>query len=274
MNIYHEHNDFVKNEAYYEYCALISKAIIRVSQDSPRKTAKQALGYCEHHHIIPTCIGGDNSLTNKVWLTAYEHLVAHILLIKFCKKTQSERKLSAALVRMLNKQDHRHQRIYEEDLSPEMLREVAELRVRAANLHSEYMKEKHKGENNPMYGKKCSEYAKERARIYWKGAKRSDENRKKCSISKMGDLNPSKQIVTCPVCGKIGQSGGMRKNHFGYCIDLTVFTLKNTVTEEVFVGTRDQFVENIKAAKWQQYRIGSLLRGKIESFKDWIITSE
>ena len=39
-------------------------------------------GYRERHHIIPKCLGGDNSKDNLVWLTAEEHFVAHQLLIK------------------------------------------------------------------------------------------------------------------------------------------------------------------------------------------------
>ena len=38
--------------------------------------------YVESHHIIPRCIGGDNSVSNLVNLTAEEHYVAHQLLVK------------------------------------------------------------------------------------------------------------------------------------------------------------------------------------------------
>lgn len=38
-------------------------------------------GYKERHHIIPKCLGGDNSKSNLVDLTAEEHFVAHKLLI-------------------------------------------------------------------------------------------------------------------------------------------------------------------------------------------------
>ena len=38
--------------------------------------------YTEMHHIIPKCMGGDDSNTNLVRLTAKEHFVAHHLLYK------------------------------------------------------------------------------------------------------------------------------------------------------------------------------------------------
>jgi hypothetical protein len=39
-------------------------------------------GYCEKHHAIPRCMGGDNSKENIVRLTPEEHYLAHQLLIK------------------------------------------------------------------------------------------------------------------------------------------------------------------------------------------------
>ena len=39
-------------------------------------------GYAERHHIVPRCIGGDDSPLNMVRLTAEEHFVAHQLLIR------------------------------------------------------------------------------------------------------------------------------------------------------------------------------------------------
>ncbi len=38
--------------------------------------------YTESHHVIPRCMGGDDSKTNLVNLTAEEHYIAHLLLVK------------------------------------------------------------------------------------------------------------------------------------------------------------------------------------------------
>lgn len=40
----------------------------------------------EVHHILPKCLGGDNSVTNLVCLTYREHYVAHMLLTKIYPK--------------------------------------------------------------------------------------------------------------------------------------------------------------------------------------------
>lgn len=53
------------------YNKLITKARNRILNE-----------YCEKHHIIPKCIGGNNDPNNIVNLTAEEHFIAHLLLIK------------------------------------------------------------------------------------------------------------------------------------------------------------------------------------------------
>ena len=39
-------------------------------------------GYTEQHHIIPRCLGGSDKSENLVTLTAKEHYLAHLLLVK------------------------------------------------------------------------------------------------------------------------------------------------------------------------------------------------
>lgn len=60
-----------------------NRLIIRgQNRATSRKEANKILdGYCEEHHIIPTCMDGNNSKSNKVYLTAREHYVAHLLLV-------------------------------------------------------------------------------------------------------------------------------------------------------------------------------------------------
>lgn len=46
-------------------------------------------GYCEIHHILPKCLGGNNKKENLIKLTAREHFIAHLLLIKIYPKNYS-----------------------------------------------------------------------------------------------------------------------------------------------------------------------------------------
>lgn len=57
-------------------------------------------GYKEDHHIIPKCLGGDDSKENRVFLTAEEHFVAHKLLILIYP---GNKKLIWAAMAMTNK---------------------------------------------------------------------------------------------------------------------------------------------------------------------------
>ena len=45
-------------------------------------------GYTEKHHILPRCLGGSNNKSNLVRLTAREHFICHLLLVKIYKHTQ------------------------------------------------------------------------------------------------------------------------------------------------------------------------------------------
>lgn len=58
---------------------------------------RQMSGYCEKHHIIPKCLGGDDSKENLVKLTFREHFICHWLL---CKLNPNNGKLHHAFSRM------------------------------------------------------------------------------------------------------------------------------------------------------------------------------
>jgi hypothetical protein len=47
-----------------------------------RARHRQVVGYVEHHHVVPRCMGGNDEKTNIVPLTPEEHFVAHQLLTK------------------------------------------------------------------------------------------------------------------------------------------------------------------------------------------------
>jgi len=46
-------------------------------------------GYVEKHHIIPRCLGGSDQKDNLVELTAEEHYIAHLLLVKMYPQNKS-----------------------------------------------------------------------------------------------------------------------------------------------------------------------------------------
>ncbi len=54
--------------------------------------------YFENHHILPKSLGGTNTSSNLVLLTAREHFICHMLLIKMCKDTNQKIKMCRALM--------------------------------------------------------------------------------------------------------------------------------------------------------------------------------
>lgn len=61
-------------------------------------------GYCEKHHIIPTCLGGSNIKDNIAALTPEEHYVAHQLLVKMYPIGSKERRKLIHAVNMMSGQ--------------------------------------------------------------------------------------------------------------------------------------------------------------------------
>lgn len=53
-------------------------------------------GYSERHHIIPKSLGGSNDPTNLVALTAREHFICHLLLVKMTEGDNKRRMVNAA----------------------------------------------------------------------------------------------------------------------------------------------------------------------------------
>ena len=75
---------FLENKYKKWYFEIISKSQLRCNRSLYlKKEAQQLLGYVEDHHIIPRALGGNNLTSNKVWLTAREHFICHLLLVKF-----------------------------------------------------------------------------------------------------------------------------------------------------------------------------------------------
>lgn len=93
--------------------------------------------YTEFHHIIPKCMGGDNSIDNFVRLTAKEHYVAHHLLYKIHRTS----KLAHAWFSML-RMSNGQQRVFTS---------IQYEKVKLAHIKA--LKSSMKGANNPFYGK-------------------------------------------------------------------------------------------------------------------------
>lgn len=84
---------FIESKYRHWYYKIIERATQRANR---RLSANQILGYSERHHIIPKCMGGGNNKENLVYLSAREHFICHLLLIRFVEK-EYIRKMKFAL---------------------------------------------------------------------------------------------------------------------------------------------------------------------------------
>jgi predicted RNA-binding Zn-ribbon protein involved in translation (DUF1610 family) len=195
---------FIDNKYTRWYYAIINRSKIR--------TIEKEI-YTERHHIIPKSLGGDNSSSNLVVLTAREHFICHWLLTKMLKGAEKQ-KMSYALHAMIHlKLDKR----YKNSLAYERNK------IETSQFKSLARKGKLIGEDNYNFGKKWSIEQREKMSEFRKGKcfrpdfKYSEESKAKMSHSankrwtKEEREKFSKKKLetmyefTCPHCGKEGK---------------------------------------------------------------------
>lgn len=76
---------FIVNKYLTHYYNLCEKARVRVVFD----------GYQEKHHIIPKSLGGSDEATNIVSLSAREHYIAHLLLVRITEGVNKSKMINA-----------------------------------------------------------------------------------------------------------------------------------------------------------------------------------
>jgi len=141
--------------------------------------------YTETHHILPKSLGGSDSGTNLVHLTAREHFICHWLLTKIYTEGEEHWKMINAF-RMMRAENPRQKR-YATKITARVY----------SNLKEEYavlQSEKYKGTGNGFYGKKHSEEVKTRISEANKGDKNASkrpETKKKIAETKIGKKRES-----------------------------------------------------------------------------------
>ena len=236
-----------------EYYQLVNFANTRVPSTTKRAAAKKILGYVESHHIIPESLGGDNSVSNKVWLTAEEHVKAHMLLTKMVDREDHRRKMHMAAVRMITPQNIGRERevILEDIISKLDTSELDKIREESARLHSEHMSKKYQGEGNPFYGKTHTTESNKSRRDKQLGIPKNNS-----AATSAGRLKNSAHISAIVT--------GTKNPRY----NPTIYNWENINTGEKKSATRLEMVTMDPKLK---SGISGVITGKAEQYKGWRI---
>ena len=133
------------------------------------------LGYTEEHHIIPKSLGGKNDNENLVRLSAREHFICHLLLVKMVSGQNKFKMISAIHGMRYWKSPNQERDII---INSKIFNKIKELNSKAVserflgkakskdhkkNLSNANLgKHFHSGEKNPMFGKKQTDKAKKK----------------------------------------------------------------------------------------------------------------
>lgn len=163
---------FIENKYYDCYYRIIRRA-----------KARKIDTYTERHHIIPRSLGGSDKKDNLARLTAKEHFICHLLLVRMTSG-ESKKKMSYALWLICNMQNESQER-YTPTAS-----QYALIRRRFSESMSDHMiayakNRDYSGENNPFHGKSHDE-----------------ETLEHLSKIKMGKNNPNYKVIQLPEWNK------------------------------------------------------------------------
>lgn len=168
-------------------------------------------GYFEKHHIIPKSMGGNNTTDNVVKLTAKEHFICHLLLIKMTVGEQ-KKKMIWAVQRFINR--NKGQNCV--SVTSRKYAYIRELYVQNHPMKEKSVSDKVKNTQIAKYGNYA--FATEKA-----FNKKKAESMKKYGVEYEFLSNPANAknnaiISTCPHCGKTGKTiGAMKLWHFDRC---------------------------------------------------------
>lgn len=190
---------YLQNKYTNVYFSIITQAKAR--NLVTRKQAKIVLGYTELHHIIPKCLGGDNSKENTIYLTAREHFICHWLLIKMVRAESKHRMIYALRMMRCNNKNHGLNR-YETKITSRVYAKLKEQFIMSAEQKQKMSiartGKKHSIESIEKMSiskKNMSAETKKKMSLSWKdrtsvpgmlGKHHSDETKIKLSIANIG----------------------------------------------------------------------------------------
>lgn len=191
---------FLQNKYTTWYNQIIENAKFRV-----------LAGYKESHHIVPKSLGGSDELNNLIELTAREHFVCHLLLLKMLTGTHRY-KMQKAAIMMINRVGPGQDRYKCTGRIYEILKKSIEVPPHTRKKMGVSQKERFKTHPGTFLGKTHSANTRKKMSISaskpkseaWKlsasnnrkgraapnkGISQSEETKKKISVASKGERN-------------------------------------------------------------------------------------
>lgn len=171
---------FTINKYHKIYFSIIQRAQSRILNPNT---------YVERHHIIPKSLGGSNDISNLVKLTAREHAICHLLLIRFTNGENKMKMACAAWRMMFNSKTHSRYKLSSRAYNSVRIEMANATSIRSSNYkHSEESKRKI---SESKIGRKRNITPEWREKIVsqLRGRKigpPSDEHRRKNSVAHLG----------------------------------------------------------------------------------------
>lgn len=225
--------------------------------------------YYERHHIIPKSLGGDNSKSNLVLLTAREHFLVHWLLTKMVEGTDRYKMASAFISMSRSSKTKQHKREYSSKQF-EVMRKVfgraTTERQTGRQLSYETKTKISKGNT----GKVRTDEHRQNMSIAHQGKTHSEETKEKLRLMNIGNTynkgrtnyrhsDETKQKLA------VAASNRVLSDDFGSWNKKT-YEFINPYGEEIHVSDMKTFCAENNLQSRYMYAVNS---GKLEKYKGW-----
>lgn len=217
--------------------------------------------YYERHHILPKSLGGPDAKENLVLLTAKEHYICHMLLIKI-HQNDKHNYIKCLRAFMMMKPKHYHNRPF----SSRQFDKIKNVLYGKNGLSV--------GKNHQSYGQKRSAETRQKQSESAKRIARSEEGRERRKQLALSKSPEERELIRQKILGQkrtAEQRENISKAHQGQKMnELHHYSKPVSINGTVYPSAS----EAVRQIEPKISNIGYRLASKSEKFKDWFYVDE